>query len=376
MTSPSGSRWSGPLLTGVQVPELDLPDWIGQRTSTFRFEAVDIVTGYRTVINPIADTTPVIVHDTGRTITRTITGLQFGVTDTAILDSIRTRLYPWMWAADRYWPLGVYVFSTQNRLRLTAGVRSTGAFYDQMFIVDQQAETSFGNPDTFFTPAAPAGIPVQFGLDQLLSGLPITYTIEPTPFRSIGVWPAGTSRGQIAEQLALDGDHLSPWFDHSGVLRFIRSFDPATAAATFDLDSGNRVLRDPVPLETDDLITAPNRVIVIGNAALSAAAAATPTVGRYDIPSSAPHSIANRGFVIPQVINRQVQDTIQAQAIAQNIGQRLTVFERVELSTAPDPRHDSYDVIRWQGHNWLEIAWSLPLREGEPMRHVLRRAYL
>lgn len=376
MTTPSGSRWSGPLLLGEQVPELDLPDWIGQRTSTFVFEAVDIVTGYRTTINPIADTTPTIVHDTNRTITRTITGLQFGVTDTALLNSIRTRLYPWMWTGSRYWPLGIYLFSTQNRLRHTSGVTSTGAFYDQMFIVDQEIEEAFGQPDVFFTPSSPVGVSVQFGLEKLLGDLPITFTAQPSPFKSIGAWPGGTGRGQIVEQYAIDGDYLSPWFDHSGVLRFIRSFDPALAAATFNLDEGHRVLRDPVPLETDDLITAPNRIIVVGNAALSAAAATTPTVGRYDIPSSAPHSIANRGFVVPKTINRQVQDTVQAQAIAQNLGQRLTVYETVELSTVPDPRHDSYDVIRWQGHNWLETAWALPLREGQPMRHVLRRAYL
>jgi hypothetical protein len=51
------------------------------------------------------------------------------------------------------------------------------------------------------------------------------------------------------------------------------------------------------------------------------------------------------------------------------------VFERVELSTPPDPRHDSHNVIRWQGENWLELAWSMPLVEGGEMRHVLRKAY-
>ena len=45
-------------------------------------------------------------------------------------------------------------------------------------------------------------------------------------------------------------------------------------------------------------------------------------------------------------------------------------------STIPDPRHDGYDVIRWQGFNWLELGWSLPMIEGSSMSHTLRKSYL
>jgi hypothetical protein len=127
---------------------------------------------------------------------------------------------------------------------------------------------------------------------------------------------------------------------------------------------------------TNDLLDAPNRFIVISNGAVSASAAAIPIVGRYDIPSSAPHSIANRGFVIPSVEERQLDTQAQADAAARNLGQRQTIFERTTLSTAPDPRHDGYDVIRWQGENWLELGWSLPMAEGAAMTHTMRKSYL
>ena len=119
-----------------------------------------------------------------------------------------------------------------------------------------------------------------------------------------------------------------------------------------------------------------SRFIVISNGAVSADAVTESIVGRYDVPASAPHSIQNRGFVIPAVTERQIDAASQAQAVAANIGIRQTIFERTELITPPDPRHDSYDVIRWRDSNWLELAWSLPLIEGGGMTHVMRKAYL
>jgi hypothetical protein len=101
----------------------------------------------------------------------------------------------------------------------------------------------------------------------------------------------------------------------------------------------------------------------------------TVTVGTADVPANAPHSIPNRGFVIPLVQDLQLSDSTQATAVAQGLAQRFTVFERVGLTTPPDPRHDSYNVIRWQGENWLELAWTMPLVEGGGMSHLFRKAY-
>jgi hypothetical protein len=155
-------------------------------------------------------------------------------------------------------------------------------------------------------------------------------------------------------------------------MRFIRSFDPADAVVTFDFDTGRKVLLDPPPVETDDVLTAANRFIVVSNGATDMSA---PISGVYDIPSSAPHSIANRGFVIPKTVSRQVETSQQAGAIAANLGQRQTIFERLHIATAPDPRHDSYQVIRWQGENWLETAWTLPMVAGGVMTHTARKVY-
>lgn len=355
------------LVTEEKNSQLNLDACIGQRQATFRFDHIDIVTGYRKTLHPIRDTVPVLSHDTSRTITRTISGLRFNAAETAELSVISARIEVFMLIAGQEFPLGQYVFNDQTRFRYTSGVPSSTSLYDLGFIVDQPIEESF----PFFN----AGIsvtPAEVLITDLLDNLPIVFTIEPSPYQSVGSWTAGTRRGTILEQLAIDGDWFSPWFDNTNVLRFIRSFDPATALVTFDFDTGSKVMQEPPPVETDDLLTAPNRFIVISN---SANGLTSPAVGTYDIPSSAPHSAANRGFIVSAVFDRQLTNTAQAGAVAQNLGLRQTIFERAEIFTAPDPRHDSYDVIRWQGENWLEIAWSLPLIEGSVMRHTIRKAY-
>lgn len=370
------SRWARALHTETDVALLDLDVWVGQRSESYRFYAVDAVTGYREEVNPISDRPPILSHDTSRVITRDITGLYFGKRDTALLNSIRTRLLPVMVVGGVEYPLGTYLYNTQARLQYSSGTLSAGTFYDQMFVVDQQTQGSFGPSVALISSAFPQGQPVMPAILDLLAGLPIQEPyLESSNFFSVGTWGPGTYRGAILGQLAIDGNYFAPTFRNNSRLYLTRVFDPATATARFDFDTGNKILADPVPIETDDLITAPNRIIVIGNGSLTTATTGAAISGSYDIPASAPHSIANRGFVIPQIEYRQVQDSSQAAAVARDIGERQTIFERIEVYTAPDPRHDAYDVIRLFGENWLELGWSLTMQSGAPMRHVLRKAY-
>jgi hypothetical protein len=169
----------------------------------------------------------------------------------------------------------------------------------------------------------------------------------------------------------VSGDYFSPWFGNDQKLHFIRTFDPIDRVPDFDYDTGFKVMQDQI-LETDDLLTAPNRFIVIGNSGPSSRSA---IVGIADVPINAPHSVPNRGFAVTQTQNLQLRSQDQAVAVARGLANRQTVFERVNLTTAPDPRHDSYDVIRWQGELWLELAWSMALTEGGMMNHMLRKGY-
>lgn len=349
-------------------PLLDLDSYVGQRSATFTFFLIDGVTGQQIQqLYPYRDSVPTLSHDTSRTIMRQVSNLFFDRIDTAALNTVRNRVRIFMNFPGRTpYLLGTYMFVDQARLQFTSGIESNASLLDTMFIVDQQLEQSISFNNVVVSPTA---------LNKVMQGVPVPFQTEASNLLTIGSWVAGTNRGQVVNDLALDGDYFAPWIDNNGVMQFVRSFDPATRIPNFNYDSGNRVIRSSV-LRTDDLLNAPNRFVVISNGNNNDVEARSAIVGRYDVPASAPHSIANRGFVIPQVTDRQIGTTEQAIAIAANLGQRQTIFERVALETPPDPRHNSYDVFRFDGENWLEISWSMSLIEGGTMTHVGRKSYL
>lgn len=342
-------------------PVLDLPPWMGQRQATFRFDMFNGVTGEDLgQIYPLRNAS--MTHDTTRTIKRQMS-LSLGTEDTARIDTITARIAPYMVFPDgAAYPLGTFQFTDSSREVFTSGKLASVALNDEMFLVDQEISSGIGGP----------GLPgVNNLIISVLAGLPIEFTMEPTPFASMQSWTIGAGRGSILEALSVTGDFFSPWFGNDSKLHFIRSFDPSTKIPQFDFDAGNQVARAGI-VETDNLLTAPNRFVVISN---TASDPSTAVVGTASVPQTAPHSLANRGFEILETQTLQVVDLGQAQAIAQNLVNRQTIFETVNLTTAPDPRHDSYDVVRWQDDLWLELAWSLAMTEGGSMNHLLRKAY-
>lgn len=369
------SRFARTFIDGARDPRFDLANYIGQRSSTFRFDVVNGLTGMRLgSVTPLRDTVPSLDHDTTRTIKRTLT-MAFGKSDTANLNVITDRILPYMVFDDGVeYPLGRYMFSDVTRQRFTSGKLSDTSLVDESFIIDQAIERSFtvgatsDNEDD-------AGAGLRFGtsvnvaMNKLLQNITIPRRFEETNVSVTGDWAFGTSRMKVLEDLAVQGGFFSPWVDNDGVLRLIVAFDPNDREVEFDFDASNAVKYESIA-ESDDLLTAPNRIIVVNNQAST-----LPVYGTYDVPSIAPHSIFNRGFVIAEVRNMPVLSTVAANIIARNIGIRETVFERVTLTTAPDPRFDSYNVIKWDNEKWLELSWSMQLIEGGDMQHMMRRAY-
>ena len=343
-------------------PLLDLPPWQGQRQCSFRFERWNSVSGqFLGEVHPLRDAS--LTHDTQRTIKRQLS-MNLGREDTAAINPISDRILLFMvFPNGQEYPLGKYMFTDNTRQVYTSGKLGAMALNDEMFLVDQEITTGIS--------ADRAGSGINVLIPRVLEGLPISFQIEPTPYGTQESWSTGAGRGSILEALATSGDYFSPWFGNDTQLHFIRSFDPATKIPQFDYDAGNQVFRADI-VESDNLLTAPNRFIVISN---SPDDNTKSVVGDASVPQSAPHSLANRGFEVPLVQDLQIQDLAQAQATAQNLANRQTIFETVSLVTPPDPRHDSYDVIRWQGDLWLELSWSMALTEGGQMNHLLRKAY-
>lgn len=341
-------------------PLLDLDPWVGQRQATYRFTVSNGVTGEH-----LGDITPIrtarLSHDTSRTTKRTL-NLDLGVADQAAINTVTDRINVYMvFPNGTEYPLGRYMFTDNTRAEFTSGEIGSPALSDEMFLVDQQITAGING----------FGQAVSTVIQDALAGLPIDFNIEPAGFMSAESWGIGASRGSVLEALAVSGDYFSPWFDNNGVLRFIRTFNPAERIPDLDFDSGNQVMRANI-MKNDDLLTAPNVFVIISNAATNND---TEVVGTAAVPPTAPHSATNRGFVIAEVQDLQLSDGVQAQAVAQGLVNRQTLYEKVSLSTAPDPRFDSYNVVYWQGSFWLDLAWGLPLVEGAAMNHVMRRAY-
>lgn len=340
---------------------LNLSDWVGQREASFTFMLTDGGTGEQLgEVHPLRGA--VLTHDTTRTIKRQLTA-NFGVDDTALINTVTDLLTVSMDFSDgTSYPLGTYRFTDDNRQVFTSGKLGSRTLNDNMFIVDQPMTVGING----------VGTAVPIVIQNVLADFNFTLDIEASPFISSDAWTVGTNRGQVLEALAIAGDYFSPWFGNDEHFHMIRTFDPATQVPSFDFDRGNQVIRNGI-VESDDLLLAPNRIFVISN--MSTQLAQTPITASADIPASAPNSIRNRGFVLPRFYTLPISDQVQCQAVATGLAQRHTIFEQVSLSTAPDPRHDSYDVIQWQGDLWLELSWSMQLIEGGAMTHILRRSY-
>lgn len=370
----------------------DLAVGTGQLSYTFVFKLVDADSGmFIRYLTPLVDTVPQLMHDTSQTIKRRVS-INFGVSDTAAIDTIHHRVLISLQLSDgTLYPLGRYMFSDNTRIKSTGGDQSSMSLMDEEFILDQPSQVSFPPYalTTRYSIASaavgnfPASISQLTGLVLLANGISQAQ-VEDTPFLTTGSWSIGTSWMQVLTDLSTFGDYFAPWMDNRNVFRMIRTFDPVDRAPDFDWDLFPHVYADSVT-ESDDLLTAPNRFIVIGNAANdsnlnvsgggTSNVAAGAIVGTYDVPASAPHSIQNRGFAVPLVAQLQLDTTAQAAAVARSIGIQSTLYQHTTLDTFPDPRHDSYNVVRWQGHKWLELAWSMDLIAGGRMTHTLRRVY-
>jgi hypothetical protein len=374
----TSSRWASSFLTNIDgrgdAPELDLDECVGQRQGTFKFNLLDGVTNQLIAeIHPVRDGSPSLSHDTSRTIKRMLSGITLTPNETELVNAGRHRIELYMVIGGVDFPLGRYIFTDFTRLLTTYGYWSTSTLVDEMFLVDRPLENTFSiAPGSVWQNVSES---VDDAVRRLIAKIPIDAVIESSPYFSSGSWPQGARGGQVITDLSLFGDYMSPWFGNDKKMHLLRTFDPADVPADFDWDTRTVVIRDSIAV-VEDYLSAPNRIVVVSNDAMgSTSIFSTPVVGSYDIRASAPHSAVNRGFIVQETINTQVGSVTQATAVAEALAQRTLNVERVEVSTPIDPRHDSYNVVRWDGSNWLELSWSMSLVEGGDMRHVLRKAY-
>lgn len=358
------TRYSAlPLTTIPTDPTLDIAAWIGQRQATFRFQLINGVTGMNLgYLTPLADTPAQITHDVTRVIKRDLR-LSLAAADLDRISPLTDRILPFMLIGGQAYQIGRYMFTGDVRIRRTGGDDGSLMLMDEMNLVDQELTVGY----------TPNDVSCDGAIRDIVTGvlLPMGVNIAASPYTAAGSWRMGSRRGAAIDALSIQGDLETPWMDNTGVMRGVRTIDPATAVPDLSFDDGYPIYAESIS-STNNLLDAPNRFVVIGS---GSASVPTEVVGAYEIPPSAPHSISSRGFVQQQTFNLQVTTADQAAAAARTIGMRTLPVEQVDITTPPDPRHDGYQVVRYREENWLEVAWSMQLIEGGDMTHTLRRSY-
>jgi hypothetical protein len=271
------------------------------------------------------------------------------------------------------WPQGTFrwadvsrpVVSSKDGFVLIGGICS---LVDQLMIVDQQLDRSVSYPP---------GTNITTAIAGLLAELPITFNVLSSsavisPEAEAIAWNIGTSRLKVVNDLASMIGYHDLYFDNLGVGQLAPMPDPLVVSGTvLQYPAGQRTFFGTATRSTN-LLDLPNRFVVVNNGATQ-----VPVYGEYDIPFDAPHSYENRGFFVTHVEQFQgLASNADAQYAAEALGRQWRFpFETVEFSGPPDPRHDHYNIVNFEGDQFLELSHSMSLRDGSDHRHVLRRTY-
>lgn len=344
-------------LLGMEIP---------QRFDTVRWDLLAPDFTLEGTLSVELDQPPSVTLDTGRDIMRSLQGFRVDATQEQDLDTVTARVRPVVVLQNgSEFPMGVFLFADASRLRRSFGLELDASLVDQNLVVTQpwhdgtSYQTGTSVADALETLALRVNLPATSIEDNgTLLGTPIA-------------WPIGTSTLESMRGLCALAGYLPPYFDNAGTLVCRSAPDFSIVTPDFTYGAGTRVVADTI-VESDDLLSAPNRWVVVG-----ANPSQSEIVGIYDVPDSAPHSYMNRGFYVTEVIRAQgIVDAFQAVEMARAAAEAsAATFRWVSFDATLDPRHDTFDAVEWLSETYREVGWSARLETGGTMTHDLRRAY-
>lgn len=344
-------------------------DGVHRRADSFRFELCD------RSLTPIGDlhpdrdeSAPAIENDVSSTTSRRLRGLKLTRDEAQDVNPIADRMRVYMILQnDVEFLLGTFVFADDSQPVRSWGEERSSELVDFSYILNMQTTRAYG-----WGRGASIGLIMIFLFQQ--SGFSLADFARLGDEASRGLsdplsWQPGATWYQMLTDLGNVVGFAPPWFDRDGRLHMDQPPDPEFDVPTIPAyEDATRVVADSI-LRSNDLVAAPNDFAVVDSGTDRL------RVGRFQLPSSAPHSFANRGYRVGVVEN--VQGTAsqdQANKAAKNLARtRGVAYEWITFSSTADPRHDTYDVIEAYGQRWLETSWSLPLQSGGLMRHTMKR---
>lgn len=345
---------------------LDL-DGVRRRADRFEFELCDRKWAPIGTLTPDRGQQISISNDTTNEIPRQLSGFKLLPSEREDVNTVsdRLRVYMVLQNGARF-RLGSFMWSDANEPSRPWGIESHSSLTDLAQILASPSTKAYGwgRGGTIWlimmflalqaafevTDIAVIGEEANRGLEQPLS------------------WEPGTTWTQKLNDLGVICGFGAPWFNRDGRLVLDRVPDPLVAQPTIPAyDDDTRVIANSV-VWSSDLLKAPNDFGLFDSGTDRLVA------GRYELPASAPHSFANRGWRLGVVESAQglaTQD--QANSGARALARKSDVYEHLTFSSTLDPRHDTYDVIDAFGQRWLEVSWTMELRSGGTMEHNLRR---
>lgn len=301
------------------------------------------------------------------TIQRTATGVKFDRNEWQDVNPFRDRLrLLWVDRSGDTTPLGVFSVAQVPQWYTDPTVASDPEPYlvDGGFFLDQPAVEGFSGRLGERLSDVMARIADQAGITDRVIAPCGEFCGEP-----IMAAPGARYSDSLTGITEL-ANFLPPHFDRNGTLQLIPPA-PLTAPPTVRYHTSDVVRRSRV--EDDNLLDAPNVFLVIGTGA-----SRTPIVGEAEVPTSAPHSVMNRGR--RRVVSVSRQQGIDSQAQADRMARQLAIrqatdYESVTFETLPSPVHDCYDIVEFDGVRYRQRSWTLPLTpDFFQMKHQLDRA--
>lgn len=353
------------------MSDIDLPPGVGIVGSQIRWLALSSNLDVIGEVHPARGIT--LSNDTGASIMRSLRSFTLRDTEVSDLNLNTDRVMP-MWEyedgshAPGYsgWPCGVFMFGSRVKERGSINTMHNATLMDQGYQLDQEMSKSYGvSSHSLIYPRF---------IELLNYGGILKYDVEPSEQRVKDPinWPIGTLLSKILKDMCRLMGFYNPWFSNTGRLTTRTPQELVEDAETrvYDLDTrSGRVIQGTVR-ENDNLLDAPNVYVVVSNGPTGVEIAA-----RSYIDSRLPHSVDNIRYERPKVIRLQgLTDVAHAQRIADAYAAGdSNQYQVVEFDSAPDPRHDTFDTVRYDGILTREMRWTLPMQPGGVHHHYCTR---
>ncbi|QEP08729.1 hypothetical protein [Glutamicibacter sp. ZJUTW] len=250
------------------------------------------------------------------------------------------------------WPLGVFLVATPSSEYKDGDRTVSLEMYDKTKILEDDL--------------IPASYQVAKGSNVItavravlaLSGQTRTAFEESTQTLATAmVWPAGTSRLRIINDLLESVNYFSIWVDGDGVFRTSPYLSPADRGMSWEFEDNEKSIYSPEFTHDFDTFDVPNRVIVTGQSDGDTAA----PVAVAEDNGTGPFSIATRGRVISRYEEGQ---EASSQATLQAIAERLLqtgqqVGSTFSIQHAPIPIDLNSVVAFRRGVEAIDVATTL-----------------